>query len=212
MAYRQIHSIKNSFVLVKLKSSEKKIKFLMENNRDQEAKEIMTEIENENQDIIKAFAEEYDFSNYYFFSSDSYKDLKERNFDQVPITDKDGNEIANKDFLENDFYIISFDGAYESQFVKTNPDGTRDPAGGTFRQGEVAVLDHEFIQLIKPFPYFAGSKFGLSDDDRRDNVLGNKKYLVQDLNRRLAKFHITNFARIQHFKDDKNYTKVHDTN
>lgn len=200
-AYRQIDEIKNSFVLVRLKSSQKKVQYLKLNNRDSEVNEEIAKIEKENEEIKKAFREEYKFSDFYFFDSSDYANIKSRAFDKVEITDRDDNLVNDKSFLENDFYIISFEGAYETQFVKTNPDGTRDAAGGTKRQAEVAVLDHEFIQLIKPFPYSAGMTRGI-DALARPELRDGKNGVVNELNQRLNNFYTVSYPRIQRFRTE----------
>ena len=107
-AYRQIDEIKNSFVLVRLKSSQKKVQYLKLNNRDSEVNEEIAKTEKENEEIKKAFREEYKFSDFYFFDSSDYANIKSRAFDKVEITDRDDNLVNDKSFLENDFYIIIF--------------------------------------------------------------------------------------------------------
>lgn len=204
-AYRQIDEIKNTTMLVRFRSPDKQVAFLKSRNRDAEAQDLLTDIERENQMIFEAFNTEYDFSDYYFITYDDYQNIRNDNYDEILLIDKEGNTIDNKRFLENGFYIISFEGAYETQFFSTDASGKRTPGGGTRKEAALAVLDHEFIQLIKPFPYSSGSYMLLTDPRSRKEISDNKKQIVQELNTKLHHFYRINQSQIAKFKGQDKY-------
>lgn len=204
-AYRQIAQIKEKAVLVRFRSPDKQVAFLQAHNRSEDAQALMTDVEKENQLIFEAFNSEYDFGNYYFVTSDDYEDIRNDNFDQVLVIDKNGDEVSDKSFLDEGFFIISFEGAYETQFYSTDADGKRTPGGGTKRHASLAVLDHEYIQLIKPFPYSSGSYRLLVDPRNRKAIDDNKVQLVDKLNSNLHFFYDNHIKGIEKYKDDEQY-------
>jgi hypothetical protein len=204
-AYRQIDEIKSTAMLVRFRSPDKQVAFLKSHNKNKEAQDLLTEVEKENKMIFEAFNAEYDFSDYYFITYDDYQNIRNDDYDQVLLIDKEGNTVNNKRFLENGFHIISFEGAYETQFFSTDASGKRTPGGGSKKVAALAVLDHEFIQLIKPFPYSAGSYMLLKDPRSRKEISDNKTQLVQELNNRLHQFYNNNQSQITKYRGQDKY-------
>lgn len=178
LAYKQIGDMKEQPVLVRLRATS-----------DEESKY--------NQDIIDAFNEEFLFTTYYFFESntENYEAIRSKDYNNVQFTDKDGNVMKSFSFLENGFFIITMDGAYETHFVRLDENGQRTPSGGTERKPGAAVLDGDFVQLIMPFPY---KSFWKPSHDRNDYHT-----MVRSLNYKLDNFYKANYAKVDKYREFK---------
>jgi len=178
LAYKQIGEMKEQPVLVRIK--------------------IATQEQRANKsEIIRAFNEGFEFTEYYFFDSteDNYNAIKNKEFDKVVLTSKDGNELRGPKFLNDGFFVITLDGAYETHYASTDADGNKHPSGGTGKKPGAAVLGEDFMQLVLPFPY--RSKW-VPNMDHKDY-----DYMVQNLNMKLSRFYELNYAKVRKFKDFK---------
>lgn len=191
--------MKNSIAIVKLKSAKNKLERLRKENKHDEATKVTQELEAKNQKIIEAFVSEFDFCSYYFFHAESYYAIKSKDYKNVTLLDAEGTKVPTEETLSNGFYIISFDGSYPTTFVTVDKDGTRHQVGGTggtvnhTRYPSAVVLDQDFVQLVKPFPYSSGPSVHHHDK----SALTRVKFL----NNRLKEFLNMNLSKVEKFKD-----------
>ena len=198
IAYRQIGEMKNTVVLVKLKSSTNKIEALQQEGKHDEATALAQEIQDTNIEIKQAFEAEFDFCDYYFFDVKSYDAIWHKDYANINLTDIKDEEVLAQDVMSEGFYIVTFEGSYPTTFVTVDQNGRRHQVGGTGgikRRPTTVVLDEDFVQLIKPFPYTGG--YPIRTEENKVSKM------VMRLNYSLTEFYDENRNKIEQFK---NYT------
>ena len=190
----QIKLLKNSFLLVRLKTSEKKIEAARDAGLSDFANEIKEEQKAENEEIVKAFSSYYNFCPVYFFYSSCSKQVAERNFEGCLL----GENL--KPLLEvpriDDFFIAEFDYVKKSEdqhfshySIDYDTAGNKEYSpnyyGGTETGPDALVMmDSRFHQLTRPFPYYIRTYQGFLFFKR------DKETTVRKFNKKLSDYYI----------------------
>jgi len=175
--YQEIQNIKDHYVLILLKSVNKKVEHLIENGDLALAKEIKEANKLENQNIVEAINAQYDFSEFYFIKGVDNKSLFKGDFDQVKVYDKDMNLISGDFLSDKNFYYLSFDGVYGNPQVDIDENGKRSQhAGGEWYPG-ISMLDSDGVQLKKPFPQLGLPTYKFSKKEYQSMVNSYNKEL-----------------------------------
>lgn len=151
--FSDIKMLKEQFLVVKLNSAHKKIAYLKAANQLDEANKVAQKIKNENKEIIQSFKTHFDFCKVYFLASSDAKKLKKQQYESITLIDNNNQEIKNPTFLEDGYLVAAFDKLYSEQFIYEDKNEIRHSLGGTNTFPALVVLDKDYIQLAKPFPF-----------------------------------------------------------
>ena len=141
-AKAHLNNIKNNVLLIRLESGNKRYDMLMLEGLTQKAKAFIDRLRLKNQGIIDAFKYNYNFSDYLFFYSEDSEKIKEGDFEKA-LFNSDLKRVNKNPSI---FYILDAKGGFFKNF-QTSYVG-------------FAVLDKNFKQLEKPFPYYVEKKDG----------------------------------------------------
>ncbi len=163
----QIIKLKETALLVRLKTSENKINALKEVGQYEKAEKVKLIQEYENQKIISAFKKKYDFSEVFFFYSYDSENVRLKQFENVFLNEKleADSTIA---FNSNGAFFIAEFGYLSQDTLKHYSHTSIDPAknGGVesrpnyykspsnFDLYALRIMDHNFVQLDRKFPYY----------------------------------------------------------
>lgn len=161
----QIREMKKSVLLVRLKTSQKKLEAMRESGLTQLALKTEQEQRSENLKIAEAFENNYDFTPVYFFYSDCSREIIERrpegclmNASLEPVT---VNPSLSDNFFIAEFWHVEKDPtAYFSDYsFEYDTTGYRTKRknyyGGTELGPDALILrDAYFRQLRPPFPFY----------------------------------------------------------
>lgn len=190
----QINTLKNSFLLVRLKTSEKKIQAAQDAGLNDFANEIRENQRAENEEITQAFADKFDFCPVYFFYSNCSKQVLEHDFEGCLMGSnlKPLQEIPRID----DFFIAEFDYVKKSEdqyfshySIEYDTAGYKEFSpnyyGGTETGPDALVMmDSRFHQLTHPFPFYVRTYQGFSLLKR------SKENTVRLFNKKLTDYYI----------------------
>ena len=161
-----IRDMKNSVLLVRLKTRENSIQALKEAGHYDQMKIVQDKQREENKKIVTAFQEDFDFCPVFFFYSSCSKQVREHQF-QNCLMNAELKLLSNEAVTDIDhFYIAEFwyversDDEYFSHY-SFDPDDEgnmekRSNYSGSPELGVDALVlrDSNFRQLKKPFPYY----------------------------------------------------------
>ena len=177
-SFEQIAMLQNNTLLVRLNSSQNKIKALKAVNEFGEAEETRRKEIEENEKTILAFKNNYNFSRVYFFDPIEAHKLKDKKFNQVELFDSNNEIVSDNAFLKDGYLVATFGNVYQDLFIYEGEENARTPIGGTNGKSALVILDEDYIQLRKPFPF-------------RVIITNNKEYkrdAVNKLNNQLHRF------------------------
>lgn len=162
IARTEIKNLKEGFLLVRLQTRYNSLETIRERGMEEKADQMAAELKAENDQIIQAFQDEYDFSPVYFFNSEDSKHILQGNYDEVTFFDYDRDsvklDLSSDNFLTAEFGNVQPDTArYKgSDVLRKGEDGlNREPTyGGStdFGFGALIIMSNQFIQLPDPFP------------------------------------------------------------
>lgn len=194
IAKMQISELKNSVLLVRLKTGKNTIEAMLKAGQNQMAENRQQHIDSENSRIVKAFRTEFDFCPVYFFYSDDSKFIAEHKFDRVVFLndslqpDKNIN-ITSKKFYTAEFGNVSSDtvGYYSHSTYEPNGNFSQGPVyvyygGGTTDAKGLIIKDELFYQLRRPFPFFVKNPFFRKKQK-------TEIFVVRQMNNQLWEFH-----------------------
>lgn len=199
IAKTQILELKNSILLVRLKTGKNTIEAMLKAGQNQMAENRQKQIDSENKRIVNAFRAEFDFCPVYFFYSDDSKFVAEHSFDRVTFLNDslqpDKNiKIATKKFYTAEFGNVSSDttGYYSHSTYEPNGNFSQGPVyvyygGGTTDAKGLIIKDDMFYQLRRPFPFFVKNPFFRKKQK-------TEIFTVKEMNKRLWKFHKSNIS------------------
>jgi len=144
---------KNNTLLVRLNSAENKIKALQQIPEYGTAEILRLKIIEENQKTINAFKENYHFSKVYFFETSEAHNLKYQKFDQVKLSDVNNVEVTDKSFLKDGYLVTTFGQVVQDPLIYEDNKNTRYQVAGTNSLPGLVILDSDYVQLKKPFPF-----------------------------------------------------------
>lgn len=151
---RQIVSLKQNVLLVRLQTSEHKVNAYLRAGEDSKAAEVRTRQEVENKKIIRAFRKHFDFCEVKFFYSNHSGRVKQRQFEGIFLDDElnvDSSIVLGTGtvFLTADFGHIDGTGGQQPD---RDTRSSSPPSGIGFYA--LRIMDDRFVPLDKPFPYF----------------------------------------------------------
>ena len=163
---QQILQMKNSVLLVRLKTSANTIAALRKIGDEDEANEVMKKQIIENKLIIKEFKENFDFCNVRFFYNNRSRDIKKNKFDNVFLDDS--LQIDNSIKINTESVFIAEFGNLEQDTAKhfsdysyeRNDEGIIEEVENYYSPGidfsfyALRIMDDNFVQLSRPFPYY----------------------------------------------------------
>jgi hypothetical protein len=189
-AETQIVELKNSFLLIRLKTGKNTIDAMLKAGQSEMAEKRQKQIDEENIRIIKSFRTEFDFCPVYFFYSDDSKFVAEKQFEKVKFLN-DSLQPDNTIKLNSEKFFIAewgnVKGDTASYYSHTSyePDGnfSQGPVyvyygGGSTDAKGLIVKDCRFHQLRSPFPFFIKNPFFRKKEK-------TEIYVVRELNRKL---------------------------
>ena len=148
-----------------------------------EQEEARKAIKLENQRIVKAFEQYYDFSDFYFFNADEAEQVRQRQFNGI-IKDVNGNswEPAKNDSL-------FFPGSLFQSVTKNRLAVLGIPA--------LIIMDQQYQQLGNPFPYSVRTAL-YGEEEKADKA-------VQSLNIQFHEYYLDalRWAKKREFKKAK---------
>ena len=149
----QMDFLKKHVLLVRLNSHENKIKALREISEYGQAEVLREKDKEENQKTIDAFKNNFTFSKVYFFNPSDGHDLKYGKYDELHLFDADKNEITDKSFLSEGYLVATFGYVHQDPLVFETDGDHKLPAGGTGSTEALVIMDKDYVQLSKPFPF-----------------------------------------------------------
>lgn len=168
-ASEHIEQLKNGVLLVRLRTQEAKVEALKEVQKVTLAEEIQKKQEAQNERIITAFDQYFDFCPVFFFYAKDSKLIKDRSFEGI-IFDAKKENISNTTLENKAFYIADF-GNIEEPGVVTQLEG-------------LSIRDSSFQQLQSPFPYAVSVNSFLAGENVEERT-------VQAFNAKLESYHIS---------------------
>ena len=163
---KQIVELKESVLLVRLKTSENTINALIKVGMDEKAERVRIKQEFENKSIISAFNKYFNFCPVQFFFSNHSVDVKNRRFDGIFLDDSLQVDASikldtNIRIMVADFSAIEQDTAkylsnYSYGIIGDNPPkkvSNYYTSSMEITSDALRILDQNFVQLNKPFPY-----------------------------------------------------------
>ncbi|MCK9498729.1 MAG: hypothetical protein GX793_02175 [Bacteroidales bacterium] len=171
IAKQQINDLHSGALLVRLKTGKNSIDALLKSGKTELAKKKQEQIDQENHRIIQAFKSQFNFCQVYFFYSDDSKFVKENNLDEVCFIDENLQKLNNFKIEFDKFLIAEFGNVkgdtskyYSHSELKTTANFSQESqstyyGGGSTDAKGLIIKDQNFIQLRKPFPYFAKYPF-----------------------------------------------------
>jgi hypothetical protein len=178
LAFEQIKEMKQSAVLVRLKTSKNIIEALQSQGRVEEANKIKEMQQQDNIRIINAFKKNFNFCPVYFFYSSSSSDIKKGSIKGNLLNEK---MLADSsiDFPYNSFFVVEFD--YVQQQNKQGYEiRTKDSiyynttesisASGTSLEALI-VRNSSFNLLESPFPYAVRYNDGIGKRRKEQAVI-----------------------------------------
>ena len=215
---KQIMQLKESVLLVRLKTAENKINALKKVGMDEKAEMVRSEQEFENKSIISAFNNYFNFCPVQFFFSNHSVDIKNRQFEGVFLDDSLKVDPSIKldttiQFMVADFSSIEQDTAkYLSHYShETVGDDVQKKVSNYYTSSTefdfdaLRILDQNFVQLNKPFPYYTGVLYKIKK--KRDEPVSIKTpehiglfvvaydLMVVDMNRKLKEYYKANHKK-----------------
>lgn len=154
----------NGVLLVRLNSGSKQLDFYKEKYPDK-VKQFESAVNAENEELIQAFSENYNYSKVLFFYSDDAEAIKNKKYTSSLFT-ADMKPIQEFKYSKQEVFIARIGSTLES----------------TLAIATLVLYDAEFDQLERPFPYYVRTYEGLSFLER------SKKNLVTRLNKKLLRF------------------------
>ncbi|MBT5403736.1 MAG: hypothetical protein HOL28_09850 [Crocinitomicaceae bacterium] len=135
--------LKKGVLLVRLQTREKLLSSLLAKKDDAEFNNQKRIIALEHLEIVNAVRANYHFSEYYFFYSHQSGRVKKRDFNGVILNDS----LQVVDIVIEKFHVLD---PYTIEFKAMNS-----------HQSGISVLDSDFVQLEKPFPYYVRKRDAL---------------------------------------------------
>lgn len=178
-AFYNIETLKNGNLIVRLKSQDRKIMAYRAAGNKKFADKLERELFEFNQSMVRAFNENYNFSNVYYIYPDDYELVR--------------NEISSGYFLnENlkvdssisvsfnaDYYFCEYGPVYAETLENSNKSRRKVVTATPVQQEALVIKDEYLTQLLSPFPNHVTIR--LKEMDK----------VVERLNNRLHNFYLT---------------------
>jgi hypothetical protein len=163
-ARQQIMGLHDGVLLVRLQTRSKSLETIRERGMDKKADQIEAELKEENEEIMRAFEAEYDFSPVYFFNSEDSEALRRGDYDEVTFFDFNRDsvdlDLGKTYFLTAEFGNVQADtGKVKGDYIYTKDEtGVKQEKTYTSAPdpgfGALIIMSDQFIQLADPFPSY----------------------------------------------------------
>ncbi len=134
-AKTNIQQLKQSFILVRLQTNQKKIDLLKESGREKMAQQAASEQYQENRETILSFQKTFDFCPVYFFYAPHSEAIRKGELAGV-VFDYDQNEVPLEKLTTRPFFT--------AEFSETEKLGI----------SALVLMDQYMVPLEDPFPYY----------------------------------------------------------
>jgi len=182
--FQKIEDLKNTVLLVRLNTSNNKIKHLKKYDLVNDVKEQEMKTFQKQKQTILAFEEHFDFCKVYFYNAEDGTELRHQNFDKVQLIDVNEDIVTDNSFLKDGYLVGIFGYSYDTQIVYQSRDSLeRRPMAGSGGVSSLLIVDKDYVQLPKPFPFSVNYTF-----EREDKS-------VKELNRALNTFYLKSKRR-----------------
>ncbi len=162
---QEIRALKNSMLLVRLRTSNNKIEALIKSGHPDKAEKTEEKQKQENLKIAKAFAENFTFCPVYFFYSSATSEIKSFHFSgnlmNSELKTLKGIKKPVADFFVAEFTQIErYDGKYyDYTSLEKNEEGYSEKRKNYYGSPDMGfnalvIRDAKFRQLGEPFPFY----------------------------------------------------------
>lgn len=201
-AVKQIREMKNTMLLVRLKTAEHQISALKQAGHEEKAREMEVKRDRENREVCQAFRDNFTFCPVYFFYSSSTGEVKNGNW-PAALMDADLNPVRGLARPVPTFYVAEFGNIektdekyYSGTGMGTNPEGRKQQqdyyyGSPDFGFSALVIRDNQFVQLRDPFPYYVRTFESLPLFARK------KSKAVKKLDRKLHDFYTSVISKPQ---------------
>lgn len=193
-APNQIRELKNTMLLVRLKTGENQIKAYRESGYEEKAAQLEANIQEKNMEIANAFRNYFDFCPVYFFYSSASKDIRERKM-QGNLLNADLKPVGGIARPVPTYYIAEFGNIektdekyYEGTELRENEEGVKQEQNVYYGSPDMGfsalvIRNADFLQLRDPFPYYVRTFESLPIFKRK------KSKAVMKLNKKLHEYY-----------------------
>ena len=193
LSRQQIKDLHNGVLLVRLKTKKPSIDALRKAGKTKMADQLQMEQEDLNKEIIREFRSEFKFCPTYFFFSEYSPQVRDKRFDKVvflnSLLQPDSNiKFTGQKFLTAEFGNVEQDtakfsaGQYDINDANGYQKKNAQYGSSNMGFGALVIRSDQFIQLKKPFPYYARTLASVAF--RRTT-----KQVVKLMNKQLTKFY-----------------------
>lgn len=165
-AKKDIQTLKNSVVLVRIHGRSREINYYKKYNNFKAAEKIEMKTQEFNRNLIKAFRESFKFCPVYFFEDTFSDQIFSGNLDQVVFYSDSlildtTIKINNSDFFIAELGVTEGDTSrYRNDYLITSDeDGTKKETSVSQEENlhisAFVLRDKRFVMLHRPFPYYS---------------------------------------------------------
>lgn len=169
-ARQDIYRLKNTALIVRIKTNSNKIDYYRKHGNDKEADKIYEQTWHFNKMLRTAIDSMFNFCPVFYFPDTFSMQIADNQFDKVQFYNENFQLTKDVQLIDSNFFVAEYAYTMDSERLETNM-GV--PA--------FVIMDHRFNQLREPFPYY--SKF--SDRSVNINKLCSR---IKTLNEQLLQF------------------------
>ncbi len=187
MAKDDIKALKNSILLVQLKTKQNTIDAYLKRGNTKKAEKIKKLMEQDNKNIIKGFKEYFTFCPVYFYYSTDMKKVKNKQLSDVHFLDDSLNvKKINVNFDSTNYYLANIGTSDYRNTTLNNIPNFKIKYNNYVDFEALLIKNKDFQQLSAPFPYYAKTheKIKVSDVKRWETI--------KKMNTRLHNFYNSN--------------------
>src|SRR5688572_7116427 len=188
----KIRLLKNGALLVRLQTKENSIMALRDAGNQDLADQVELKQTTLNKELIKAFRENYNFSEVYFFQSQYSEPLLKDRIEEVVFVNDDLNpdpaiKCTKKDYLTAEINVLDPDTAAYFESYYFGYGGVKKSYSGGPDMGFEAlkIMNKHFVQLKDPFPYYVRTYDAELNTGKLDKI-------VAKMNKKLVEFYEKN--------------------
>ena len=163
IAKQHLQEMQGGFLLVRLDDKKTEIDYYLKYQNDDEAKRVKEKQEKINEQIRLAFTKYFTMCPVYFFYMSDTRNLLDKNYEMMNITDALLLSVSSLDLSSGKFYVAEFGIANQDEV--TNDENVND---GVYTErmavSALVIRTSEMLELRDPFPYFV-----------RYNIMGGMK-------------------------------------
>ncbi len=140
-------AIKQYPLLVRLQTSEKKIKLLEAKGLSEMAASERKQTEQSNEQIMAAFHQNFDFTDVFFFHSNYGPKLKDGAYREIPFFNYKKESITDLKIEGSHYFVSEFSSSYSDMHIKEHEDGSSTLVAGSNPYPAVVIMDHNYVPV-----------------------------------------------------------------